>query len=967
MNELSADLCLITETWFKETDLINNSLEDFKNRSAYCFLRRDRQGERRGGGVAVCFRPDRIQFSKAKIPPTKHEIYAAIGRRTGQRRKILVVVIYIPPFYNAEQNRSLYRKLNKTLFVLKDRYENPYVILGGDFNRRDARAATLEHPELKIVSTGATRDGAALDLVLSNFNHSVIDAGTVDPIRSDTGASSDHRTVFVSFRMPRVPSYDIEQYSYYHLTDAGHSKFGQWLDATDWGPLEEAAEVDLAVELLHSKFEQGMAASYEFKKRKKKSSEPAWMTDWLRQDIDSRRTVFKTDKGRSERWKILKAKTNATVKKRKKRLDEFILQKFDNESNPGNFFHHLKSLLGKNSGERWSPTKMFPGLQAKEVAEELAIFFNSISSQYDPLKKEEIPSTFLRTLPTITKAEVEKKFKTSKKPTSTVTGDIPALLYGMFPEKLSAPVTHIFNLIVKEKQWPKLWKVEHVTVIPKGNDPHDPSECRNISCTNFLSKIFESFVMGWSREEVKPKLNQFGGEPKASATHLLIEVISDITSALEDNRSGVVLSAIDFSKAFNRLDHAMCLKSFAKKGASTEVLQLLAAFLMGRNMSVRVEGERSSLRPVNAGAPQGSVLGCYLFNVGVDDLEDEFVDEQQTPEQEEAHTEVLHRRNDFPAASTPMRVGSRPSTAESPIMATTPPPSIELLPRVANAPHWIPKPKDPAFHCGKIKSYKFVDDGVNTNKVNMKRAQLLEDGTVHFKEIIDLRSQRLLEHVSRRAEDKGMLINASKTGLMLVSASTSFEARVRVELGGKTITGADRLKLLGVTIDSDMSFRTHARSIAARMRAKSWALSKLRKKGLAEEKLVRTYKTLIRPSVEYAAPAWHSMIGAGLAADIEKQQVQALRNIYGPNISANKLRLRAGVELLSKRREEIVRKFANKCVNNPRCKDWFQKRNQPVYARRMNVKYPIYRETFARTDRHKNNPKNYLVKKLNEQ
>ena len=72
------------------------------------------------------------------------------------------------------------------------------------------------------------------------------------------------------------------------------------------------------------------------------------------------------------------------------------------------------------------------------------------------------------------------------------------------------------------------------------------------------------------------KNNQFGGELQASSTHLLVEVLSDITAGLEDNWAGVVLSAIDFSKAFNRLDHSKCLAAFAEKGSSTQVLKLLA-------------------------------------------------------------------------------------------------------------------------------------------------------------------------------------------------------------------------------------------------------------------------------------------------------------------------------------------------------------------------------------------------------
>ena len=75
---------------------------------------------------------------------------------------------------------------------------------------------------------------------------------------------------------------------------------------------------------------------------------------------------------------------------------------------------------------------------------------------------------------------------------------------------------------------------------------------------------------------------------------------------------------------------------------------------------------------------------------------------------------------------------------------------------------------------------------------------------------------------------------------------------------------------------------------------------------------MRAYQCLIRPTVEYAAPAWHSLITAGQAAALEKQQTQALKNIYGPLLSAAKMKQKAGIESLSKRREALILKFARK-------------------------------------------------------
>ena len=69
---------------------------------------------------------------------------------------------------------------------------------------------------------------------------------------------------------------------------------------------------------------------------------------------------------------------------------------------------------------------------------------------------------------------------------------------------------------------------------------------------------------------------------------------------------------------------------------------------------------------------------------------------------------------------------------------------IQLLPRVANAPPWMLKPKDPRI--------KFVDDSVNTSSVNLRKARLLTDGPETFKEIIDNRTQGLLSYVAKNRQ-----------------------------------------------------------------------------------------------------------------------------------------------------------------------------------------------------------------------
>ena len=79
MDELEGDIACITESWFTAAD--NQNLEDFQNRTNIGLIRRERE-DRRGGGVCIAYDMKHIQMTRCKVPNSKHEIVAAIGRRT---------------------------------------------------------------------------------------------------------------------------------------------------------------------------------------------------------------------------------------------------------------------------------------------------------------------------------------------------------------------------------------------------------------------------------------------------------------------------------------------------------------------------------------------------------------------------------------------------------------------------------------------------------------------------------------------------------------------------------------------------------------------------------------------------------------------------------------------------------------------------------------------------------------------
>ena len=107
-------------------------------------------------------------------------------------------------------------------------------------------------------------------------------------------------------------------------------------------------------------------------------------------------------------------------------------------------------------------------------------------------------------------------------------------------------------------------------------------DLRNISCPMLPSKIYESFVLNWLSTEVSCKRNQYGGVKGCGVGHLLVDMWDEILTNLEDASAAIMLTAVDYAKAFNRLSFQHCLRAFARKGASTETIRLLATFLSNR-------------------------------------------------------------------------------------------------------------------------------------------------------------------------------------------------------------------------------------------------------------------------------------------------------------------------------------------------------------------------------------------------
>ncbi|XP_033122284.1 uncharacterized protein LOC117121253, partial [Anneissia japonica] len=107
--------------------------------------------------------------------------------------------------------------------------------------------------------------------------------------------------------------------------------------------------------------------------------------------------------------------------------------------------------------------------------------------------------------------------------------------------------------------------------VPKIKSVKSYNDLRPISLTPILARVFESFLVKWIVEDIKVSLDsrQFGSRKKSLTSHYLISLIDTVLKDLECGGTYIYLCAIDFTKAFDLVDHSILIKKLIDIGKVT--------------------------------------------------------------------------------------------------------------------------------------------------------------------------------------------------------------------------------------------------------------------------------------------------------------------------------------------------------------------------------------------------------------
>ena len=619
LNEVQ--LGIFTETWLDEKTCEHLDIENY-----VMFHSIRSKALRASGGVSV-FVKDDIPASRLNIDVPEHleVIYVSVRPKWLPRTisNIIIAGVYYPGSSSkyAPPQEDLIHHLKEKVLYLYSKYADPLILLMGDFNdlvTKDIQKAC----KLKQVVKVPTRKKAILDLIMMNKSNNMYK----EPITLPSIRDSDHLCVLLRPKDPVKNKIIKEKIMIRKFKKSSILAFGFWLTRFDWSELFRLEDVNDKVAYFTTIIWIMVEKYFPLTPITVTNTDKEWITPRIkklilkRQNAHRRKNYKLRDTLRREIKKMIrKSKFNYHAKKRSKLL----------VSSSKEWYRHVSNIIG-NKKNNINLTNI-PELANKTTEEQVKIVnnhFANICRRYPSLNRNmkiDEPSNEKK-LSMITELQTFKYLtKLCKK--SLGPGDLPKKLLQEFSPEFSTPFCDIINCAIRTGIFPDAFKKAEIITIPKVNPPRSLSDLRPISKTAICGKIIEKVMMSELQKDVKGKLDldQYGNTAGSSTTHYLIK-LTDQAYKSTDKGGATTAITIDYSKAFDYVDHGVLIEKLLLLGVRARLINLIISFLSDRSHNTKIKGIVSEFLPISCGVPQGTVGGPKLFVILINGIKSKLVD-----------------------------------------------------------------------------------------------------------------------------------------------------------------------------------------------------------------------------------------------------------------------------------------------------------------------------------------------------
>ena len=250
--------------------------------------------------------------------------------------------------------------------------------------------------------------------------------------------------------------------------------------------------------------------------------------------------------------------------------------------------------------------------------------FQDVTADLPPLLEQRLSETVVPEKFIISENDVKKALSKIQVHKTVGPDAIPNRLLRDFAQQLAPPICAIFNSSIQQSYVPAIWRSADVVPLPKKKPLSNlAKDLRAISLIPVLSKTLESFVVGWMRSECVHSDSQYGAISGRSTTHALIDILHKVHSQLDGRQAYARILLLDFSKAFDHIDHAILFEKLSKNDIHPVLCAWQRGFLTNRRQRIKIgaTGVNSEWAQMNGGVPQGTLSGPEDFLHMIDDFE----------------------------------------------------------------------------------------------------------------------------------------------------------------------------------------------------------------------------------------------------------------------------------------------------------------------------------------------------------
>lgn len=360
---------------------------------------------------------------------------------------------------------------------------------------------------------------------------------------------------------------------------------------------------------------------------------PQYIVDLINQKHAARRRWLKT------RLREHKVMLNQLTHRVKWELDNYRIhsyQRYISELGPGEptMWQATKRILRQPTS---IPPINYEGKTHNSDTDKCQAFASHLSTTFSlsPDNRSEIEDEVETSIPRILPAgTTEKEYTTVEEikiyianlPLKKAPGHdlIPNIVLKQLTEKALIQLQSIYNSCINIGYFPVSWKKAEIIMFHKPGKPtRDCGSYRPISLLPTMSKILERIICRRLNEFLNENYiipsHQFGFKSKHSTTHQLLRLTEIITSGFEAKQY-TVIAFLDIQQAFDKVWLEGLLYKLFQFGTPGYLFNIIASFLSDRSFTVKMNSSFSSSHQINAGIPQGSVLGPILYNIYVYDI-----------------------------------------------------------------------------------------------------------------------------------------------------------------------------------------------------------------------------------------------------------------------------------------------------------------------------------------------------------